>query len=84
MRLRKLTRRALPSAIYECMSVQDMADNASTTPSSTLIKMFPSGLSAIAAIFLRFWKGKVNDLLLRTSTVSRLHAQATGDNDQLT
>ena len=35
-----------------------------TAPSSTVIKMFPLGLRARAAIFLRFWKGKVNDLLL--------------------
>jgi hypothetical protein len=33
-------------------------------PSSTLIRMFPSGLRAIAAMFLRFWKAKVKDLLL--------------------
>jgi hypothetical protein len=46
--------------------------------------MFPSGLKAIAAIFLRFWKGKVKDLLLHTSTVSRLRVQATEQTTDLT
>ena len=54
------------------------SDDVSTTPSSTLIKIFPSGLRAIAATFLRFWKGKVKDLLLRKSRVSRLQARVTG------
>lgn len=33
-------------------------------PSSIEMRIFESGLNAIAAIFLRFSKGKVNDLLL--------------------
>jgi len=33
-------------------------------PASTLIKMLPSGLKAMAAMFLRFSKAKVDDLLL--------------------
>ena len=33
-------------------------------PSSTLSKTLPSGLRAIAAMFLRFSKGNVYDLLL--------------------
>jgi hypothetical protein len=52
-------------------------DYASNTPSSTLIKMLPSGLKAIAAISLRFWKGKVKDLLLRKNTFGQLQAQVT-------
>jgi hypothetical protein len=40
--------------------------------------MFPSGLRAIAAIFLRFWEGKVKDLLLRKRTVSRQQARVRG------
>ena len=45
-------------------------DEVLTAPSSTLIKMFPCGLRAMAAIFLRFWKAKVKDLLLCNGFVS--------------
>jgi hypothetical protein len=50
-------------------------DEVLAAPSSTLIKMFPWGLRAMAAIFLRFWNAKVKDLLLYKGFVSCLRAQ---------
>jgi hypothetical protein len=64
---RKLTRRALPS-VRNKYTMEN--EEALTAPSSTLIRMFPSGLRAITAIFLRFWKAKVKDLLLGGQDVS--------------
>jgi len=49
-------------AVYEWTWLK--FDKALGAPSSTLIKMFPWGLRAMAAIFLRFWKANVKDLLL--------------------
>lgn len=52
-----------------------VTDEDLTAPSSTLIKIFPEGLRAMIAIFLRFWKAKVRDLLLFEIVVSCLGAQ---------
>ena len=72
--LRTFTSRARPSKEHQ--HEQPVQDGGSWhEPSSTLMRTFESGLSAMTAMFFRFSNGKVYDLLLWYGSIEPMHAK---------